>query len=161
MLGQWSIGRDGRSSHQYQFSGASSSSYCLGGDSAASLAVIASSLACRARPSYKCHAQCVPRNRGSRQMSSHRPARRSAFKHRCEGIPLGVQSSHLSAFLFGWHWDIGDVYIHSSGLVPSMQLCCAIYHVFESCRNVDHFVAVAFCKASASFSSRSIQNPAL
>jgi len=37
-----------------------------------------------------------------------------AFKHRSEGIQLFVQRSHLGAFLFGWHWDIGDVYVHSS-----------------------------------------------
>jgi hypothetical protein len=82
------------------------------------------------------------------------PRHRSAFKHRSEGIQLGVQNSHLGAFLFRWHWDIGDIYIHSSGLVPSMHLCCAAYHVFEFRRNVDHFIAVAFCKVNAGFSSR-------
>ena len=81
------------------------------------------------------------------------PRHRSAlFEHGSEGVQLGVQCTHLGAFLFGWHWDIGDVYIHS-GLVPSMQLRCAVYYVFEFRRNVDHFITLAFCKANARFSS--------
>jgi hypothetical protein len=51
--------------------------------------------------------------------------------------------------------DIGDVYIHTSGLVPPMQLRRADDHVFESRRDVDHFIAIAFCKANAGFSSGS------
>src|SRR5262245_56375098 len=39
----------------------------------------------------------------------------SVLEHGCECIQLSVQSPHLGAFLFGWHWDIGDVYIHSRG----------------------------------------------
>ena len=41
-----------------------------------------------------------------------------------------------------------------------MQLRCAAYHVFQSRRDVDHFIAVAFCKANAGFSSRSGQSHA-
>jgi hypothetical protein len=41
-----------------------------------------------------------------------------------------------------------------------MQLRRAAYHVLESRRNVDHFIAVAFCKADAGFSSRSGQSDA-
>ena len=83
------------------------------------------------------------------------PRRRSAlFEHGGKRIELSVQRTHLGTFLFGWHWNIGDVYIHSSGLIPSMQLRCAAYHVFESRRDVDHFIAIAFCKANAGFSSR-------
>lgn len=36
-----------------------------------------------------------------------------------------------------------------------MQLRCAAYYVFESRRNVDNFIALAFYKASAGFSSYS------
>ena len=75
------------------------------------------------------------------------------FEHGSKRIELGVQRTHLLTFLFGWHWDIGDVHIHSSGLVPSMQLRCAAYYVFESRRNVDHFITVALCKANTGFSS--------
>ena len=88
------------------------------------------------------------------------PARGSAFKHCRERVKLRFQSAHLLTFLFGWHWDIGDVYIHSSGLVPSMQLCCAAYYVFEFRGNVDHFIALAFCEARARFSSRGGQSDA-
>jgi hypothetical protein len=45
------------------------------------------------------------------------------------------------------------MFTFTAGWFPSMQLCCAAYHVFESCRDVDHFIAVAFCKANAGFSS--------
>jgi hypothetical protein len=86
-------------------------------------------------------------------MSSPPRHRSAVCEHGSEGVELPIQRSHLGAFLFGWHWDIGDVYIHS-GLVPSMQLCGAAYHVFESRRDVDHFIALAFCKANAGFSSR-------
>jgi hypothetical protein len=55
----------------------------------------------------------------------HPPGRGSAFKHRCKGVQLPIQSSHLSAFLFGWHWDIGDIYIHSK---PSSQIIASDVH---------------------------------
>lgn len=70
------------------------------------------------------------------------PRRRSAFKHGCKGVELGVQRPHLGTFLFGWHWNIGDVHIHSSWLIPSMQLCRAAYYVFKFRRNVDHHYLV-------------------
>jgi len=54
-------------------------------------------------------------------MSSPPPGRGSAFKHCCKGVELSIQRSHLGAFLFGWHWDIGDVYI-DSGLTPVSPL---------------------------------------
>jgi hypothetical protein len=76
------------------------------------------------------------------------------FQFSCQSVQLGVQCTHLGAFLSGGHWNIGDVYIHTSGLVPSMQLRRAAYHVFQSRRDVDHFIAVAFCKANAGFPSR-------
>jgi hypothetical protein len=41
-----------------------------------------------------------------------------------------------------------------------MQLCRAAYHVFESRRDVDHFIAISFCKANADFPSRSRQSDA-
>jgi hypothetical protein len=31
---------------------------------------------------------------------------------------------------------------------------CAVYHVLKSRRDVDHFIAIAFCKANARLSSR-------
>jgi hypothetical protein len=43
------------------------------------------------------------------------PRHRSVIcEHRSERVELTIQSTHLGTFLFGWHWDIGDVYIHSS-----------------------------------------------
>jgi hypothetical protein len=51
-------------------------------------------------------------------------------------------------------WDIGDAYTHTRRLIPSMQLRCAAYHVFQSRRDVDNFIAIASCKANAGFSSR-------
>jgi len=95
-----------------------------------------------------------PASRFQKRSQSSPPRHRSAFKHRCKGVQLGIQRTHLGTFLFGWHRDIGDVYIHS-GLIPSMQLRGAAYYVFEFRRNVDHFIALAFCKANAGFSSRS------
>jgi hypothetical protein len=61
----------------------------------------------------------VRRNRDDEKC--HPPAGRgSAFQHCCERIELSIQRSHLGTFLFGWHLDIGDIYIHSSGLIPSV-----------------------------------------
>ena len=39
-----------------------------------------------------------------------------------------------------------------------MQLRRAAYHVFESRRDVDHFIAVAFCKANAGLSGRGLDS---
>ena len=44
------------------------------------------------------------------------------FKFRRDDVQLAIYRVHLGTFLSGGHWDIGDVYIHTSGLVPSMQL---------------------------------------
>ena len=40
------------------------------------------------------------------------------FQFSCQSVKLGIQCPHLGTFLFSGHWNIGDVYIHASGLVP-------------------------------------------
>ena len=41
---------------------------------------------------------------------------------RYERVELSIQCPHLFTFLSTRKWNIGDVYIHNSRLVPSMQL---------------------------------------
>src|SRR5215831_17015897 len=82
------------------------------------------------------------------------------LKLRCNRVQLRIQCTHLGTFLSGGHWDIGDAYTHTRRLIPSIQLRCAAYHVFQSRRDVNHFIAIASFKANAGFSSRE-WNPTL
>ena len=88
-------------------------------------------------------------------MPAPRGGPRSTFVLLYKCIQLSVDRSHLCSLFFG-----GRGYVHLNANingrlhVPSMQLRCTVYHVFQSGRDDDHFIPIAFCKVNASFSSR-------
>src|SRR5262245_160618 len=71
-------------------------------------------------------------------------------------IKLGVYRLTLRTFFSRGQWYVHlHTNVNASLRVPSMQLHCAAYHVFQSRRRVHHIIAVAVCKANAGFPSRS------